>query len=215
MRRTSRIYAYYKEDRMSEKNYHHDDLKAELIREGLLILDKEGYEGFSLRKVAKACNVSQTAPYRHFKDKNELIRAIAQEALGKFSRILEKAVEDNPEDSQKQLSDMGVAYIKFFVENPEYFRLLFFSDFGKKAYADFPNQEKCPSDENPFYIFYKTVERYHAAYPHPTMGLDEMILYSWGLVHGISLLISHKDFTSEKDYLTLIRNIFQTEDRKR
>lgn len=54
---------------MHNQNYHHGDLKAALIKEGLKILDREGYQGLSLRKMAKACNVSQTAPYRHFKNK--------------------------------------------------------------------------------------------------------------------------------------------------
>jgi AcrR family transcriptional regulator len=57
------------ESKLTEKNYHHEGLKNELIEKGLKILNKEGYEGFSLRKAARVCGVSQTAPYRHFKDK--------------------------------------------------------------------------------------------------------------------------------------------------
>ena len=52
---------------MPAQTYHHGDLKTQLIREGLKLLDAEGYQGFTLRKVAKLCGVSQTAPYRHFK----------------------------------------------------------------------------------------------------------------------------------------------------
>jgi AcrR family transcriptional regulator len=197
---------------MSDKSYHHGDLKAELIREGLLILDKEGYEGFSLRKVAKACNVSQTAPYRHFKDKNELIQAISLEALSKFNQCLEKAVEDNPDNPHKQLNEMGVAYIKFFVENPEYFRLLFLSDYQGKICVDFRSQTEHLTSDNPFYTFHKTVERVHAAFPDPPISLDEMTLSCWGLVHGISLLISHQDFKTDKNYLELVQNIFRIQE---
>lgn len=194
---------------MPEKSYHHGDLKAELIREGLIILDKEGYENFSLRKVAKACNVSQTAPYRHFKDKNELIQAISLEALREFNQCLEKAVEDNPDNPHKQLNEMGVAYIKFFVCNPEYFRLLFLSDYKGKVRVDFRSQAQHMAGESPFYTFHKTVERVHATISESPMELDEMTLYCWGLVHGISLLISHQDFKTDKDYLTMVQNIFK------
>lgn len=194
---------------MPEKSYHHGDLKAELIKEGLLILDKEGYEGFSLRKVAKACDVSQTAPYRHFKNKNELIQAISWEALREFNNCLEKAVENNPEDPHRQLNEMGVAYIRFFVENPEYFRLLFLSDYRGKINVDFKSQAEYMTNENPFYTFQKTVERVYASIPNPPLSLEEMTLSCWGLAHGISLLISHQDFKTDKDYLTLVQRIFR------
>lgn len=51
---------------LNEGSYRHGNLKAESIQKGLKILDGERYEGFSLRKVAKACNVTQTSAYRHF-----------------------------------------------------------------------------------------------------------------------------------------------------
>ena len=61
---------------MDRESYHHGDLKQELIHNGLLLLNKEGIEGFSLRKVASMCEVSHTAPYKHFKDKDGLINEI-------------------------------------------------------------------------------------------------------------------------------------------
>ena len=58
---------------MAKDKYHHGTLKEDLINKGLELLNKEGFEGFSLRKVASMCGVSHTAPYKHFKDKYELI----------------------------------------------------------------------------------------------------------------------------------------------
>ena len=78
---------------MSNENYHHENLKAELIKKGLKLLDEEGYENFSLRKVAKACSVSHTAPYRHFDSKDDLIMAIAIEAHHKLGRNVSKLIE--------------------------------------------------------------------------------------------------------------------------
>ena len=194
---------------MANNNYHHGDLKAELIREGLLILDKEGYEGLSLRKVAKACGVSQTAPYRHFKDKNELINAIRVEALRAFNERLERAVNKYPDNPARQLDEMGVAYIQFFVENPEYLRLLFLSKYQNNNGTSIDNNINLSSHELPFHTFYKTVESFHKATNDPTLGLEEITLYCWGLVHGISILIANNDINLETDYLTLIRNIFK------
>lgn len=180
---------------VSNQSYHHENLKAELIREGLLILDQEGYEGFSLRKVAKACNVSQTAPYRHFKNKDDLINAIIHEAIQAFNESLEEAVMKYPDDAAKQLKEMGVCYIRFFSKNPEYLHLLFSSNILDKMKAD---EKTCASIKNheknghPFATFYQAIQKYAAAFPDKTTGESELMLYCWGLVHGISFLISNK-----------------------
>ena len=192
---------------MSHQSYHHGDLKAELIRAGLKLLDQEGYEGFSLRKVAKACNVSQTAPYRHFKNKEELITAITVEALRAFNDVLEQAININPDNPKKQLTEMGVAYIKFFVENPEYLRLLFLSNIKDKMTAYYECDRSFCDGKDPFQTFYDTLMRYATAYPEHNM--NELLLYSWGLVHGIAILVANKDVPPEGDYLTLSRNIIE------
>jgi AcrR family transcriptional regulator len=194
---------------MSDNNYHHGDLKAELIREGLLLLDKEGYDGLSLRKVAKACGVSQTAPYRHFKDKNELVEAIKAEALSNFNKHLEQAVDAYPDDPEKQLSEMGIAYIKFFVENPEYLRLLFLSNYQNKSCADFTNQPEHLTSGHPFKTYLNAVERYYKSDTNQPLEPDEIMLYSWGLVHGIAILVANNEVKLQKDYLTIVRKLFE------
>lgn len=200
---------------MPSQNYHHENLKSELIREGLLLLDKEGYEGFSLRKVARACNVSQTAPYRHFKNKDELITAIMVEAMEAFNHSLEEAILKYPDDPKKQLKEMGVSYIRFFSENPEYLHLLFLSDiFNKLSTANKGVDEEICSKKShyksghPFATFYKAVEKYASASSNNLMEQDELMLYCWGLVHGISILISNKkNLPFQGNYLELVEKI--------
>ncbi|HWP97330.1 MAG TPA: TetR/AcrR family transcriptional regulator [Syntrophomonadaceae bacterium] len=199
-----------------QENYHHDDLKSELIEKGLKLLDEEGYEGFSLRKVAKACNVSHAAPYRHFKNKDELILAIGMEAMAKFSQSLQNAVNQYPDDPRSQLKEMGYSYIKFFTENPEYLRLIFLSDINKRINnsSQDSNGGHCFADkeisEHPFEILYRAVERYKTVIQSNTdnsMDQDALVLYCWGLVHGISILISRKEFPYQGDHLELARKI--------
>jgi AcrR family transcriptional regulator len=140
---------------MPDKNYHHGDLKSQLIREGLKLLDKEGYEGFALRKVAKSCGVSQTAPYRHFRNKDELIAAITLQAMEAFDRRLRQALGQHPDDPASGLREMGMAYINFFIENPEYLRLLFLSDIQERMKSagfgcDWSKAEQHLCDNHPF-----------------------------------------------------------------
>jgi AcrR family transcriptional regulator len=190
---------------LKTQNYHHGDLKTALIREGLRILDEEGYEGLSLRKVAKACNVSQTAPYRHFKNKDDLVFEISVQALRAFDDSLKQALIKYPDDPKSQLREMGVMYIKFFTENPEYLRLLFINTITSKMVCE--NEESCSEinkrvpDCNPFATFYNAVERYKASSGEEELDRDALLLYCWGIVHGISVLVCTNQMPFQKDIL--------------
>lgn len=192
-----------------KSNYHHGDLKSELIQKGLVILNNEGYDGLSLRKVAKACQVSQTAPYRHFKDKDALIAAITQETMSAFGKALSAAAQSTDEPKM-QLKRIGVAYVRFFAQNPEYMRLLFFSD------AKRPVKNACEKTDHlhpghPFAVLYQTVERYKAAYADEQRSVNELVLYCWGLVHGICVLQASKQLPFEKDCDELSQMVIMSE----
>lgn len=200
---------------MKQENYHRDDLKSELIQKGLKLLDEEGYENFSLRKVAKACNVSHAAPYRHFKNKDELIAAIGIEAMVKFSQCLQKAVDQYPDDPKSQIKEMGYSYIRFFTENPEYLRLFFLSDISQRI-KDFNNDSNNShhlmdaEGNHPFKILFGAVERFkNVVQSNTNQGVDQdaMVLYCWGLVHGIAILIARKEFPYQGDQLELARKV--------
>src|SRR5436853_7154633 len=65
--------------------YHHGDLSRALVEAARRILEAEGPTALSLRAVAREAGVSPAAPYHHFKDKTELLEAVAHEgweALG-------------------------------------------------------------------------------------------------------------------------------------
>jgi len=194
---------------VAKENYHHGDLKAQLISKGLKILDEEGYEGFSMRKVAKVCNVSQTAPYRHFKDKNDLIKTIALKALQEFNQSLEKAFE-KVGDPRDQLKAMGRYYISFFIENPEYLRLLYFSN--AQAWMREAVMNECHyAEEHPYSALEKAVKNYKTASPHDERTVEELIVYCWGLVHGIAVLMVNGELPCGEDAMALVERVIVSE----
>lgn len=190
---------------MPEHPYHHGDLKAQLIERGLKLLDAEGYQNFSLRKVAKLCGVSQTAPYRHFKNKDDLIGAITGHALDAFTQSLESAVAQHPDDPMAQLKEMGVAYIRFFAGNPEYLRLLFLTDI--RIRMRFFGDERVKKHSNSAGILYAVTASYIQAHPEEHYTQDEMALASWGLVHGIATLIAAGELPNDEPTLALAEKV--------
>ncbi len=198
--------------KVTKEHYHHGDLKLELIRKGLTLLSQEGYAAFSLRKVAAACGVSQTAPYRHFKDKDELVRAILDEAMLAFNASLEAAVAMHPDNPRSQIKQMGMAYIRFFAENPEYMNLLFLTDVKLAGTEAFP----CEDDDrmqqgHAFATLYGAAGRYCAAYPEKGWNVQELTLFCWGLVHGISVLLARGELPCAGGYEPMVRSIIWNE----
>ena len=112
---------------MSIKNYHHGDLKKQMILKGLELLNEKGTDGFSLRKIAAMCDVSHTAPYKHFKDKHDLINEISNYVISEFDNSIINSLDKslNPKDL---MIEIGKSYIKFMVENSNYLKFLMFND---------------------------------------------------------------------------------------
>lgn len=196
---------------MKKDAYHHGNLRNELIKTGLKLLNEEGYQKFSLRNVAKSCNVSHTAPYRHFKNKDELVAAITVEAVGKFDEALKEAVKLYPDDWEEQLKEMGFRYVKFFVENPDYLHLLFLSDIRKYIVS---NEEAVPQGNHPFHTFFNCITKLLAEKKIAQPDIHTAVMKNWGLVHGLAILISKREYPYDGDYLDLARRIIQTLEMK-
>jgi len=108
---------------LAKRSYHHGDLRSALIRAGVEILQKEGPEALSLRAVARAAGVSQTAPYRHFTDRRALVAAIAEDGFGKLQDALMQAMQSD--SGRLGLKAVALAYVQFAHENGAQYRVMF------------------------------------------------------------------------------------------
>src|SRR5580698_358539 len=97
--------------------YHHGDLSRALVDAARRILEAEGAQALSLRAVAREAGVSPAAPYHHFKDKTELLEAVAHGGWEMMSDLIATARRDAV-DPRNALADIGIAYVKFSRENP-------------------------------------------------------------------------------------------------
>ena len=95
-----------------------------MIEKGIEMIDEKGVEALSLRKLAKACGVSEAAPYGHFANKNDLMNAIETHVSKKLATALKKSVEQLSE-TPEGLVELGCAFVMFFVHNPPYFKLIY------------------------------------------------------------------------------------------
>jgi len=104
------------------KSYHHGNLKQELIDCACKMCERDGYTKLSIRSLAKESNVSQTAPYRHFKTKEDLYAEIAKEGFNKLYKTISKVKSKNIEEN---LIFLGEEYVAFGVKNANTYDLMF------------------------------------------------------------------------------------------
>ncbi len=109
----------------TSKSYHHGNLRAELLDNALEQLRVSGAEDLSLRALARAIGVSQTAPYRHFSDKSELLAAMATRGYRELLAALRRAGDAAGDCPQQQLMAFAHAYVDYAANNPQLFKLMF------------------------------------------------------------------------------------------
>lgn len=188
---------------MTEKPYHHGNLRIELIEAGIEIINSEGLKGFSLRKVAARCNVSHTAPYSHFKDIDALINAISEYVTKQFMDKLH-ASADGKENGHNAVLAIGQAYIDFFIENPQYFQFLFYHS-GLNINLD----KESPDDYPPFALFRTTAYKMFDQMGLPKEAYPEKTASLWSVVHGIVALLTNNNIRYSGDWQQVFINIIK------
>ena len=108
-----------------KSNYHHEDLRNILIKTAMRMLTQNGLSGLSLRAVSKEAGVSHTAPYRHFRDKTDLLEAIAVHGYNYLADACHRAEEKYPAYPQQQLFEAGMGYLSLVMKQPEIAHLMF------------------------------------------------------------------------------------------
>ncbi len=104
-------------------SYHHGNLREALLQAAFGLVDSQGVDGLSMRALARETGVSSAAPFRHFADKQLLLKAVAEKASEELQQNLDEAARDR-DDALTQFRAMTVAYVRFAAEHPNLFRLV-------------------------------------------------------------------------------------------
>lgn len=153
--------------------YHHGDLRTVLLRTAGKSLEKEGFERLSLRALTRRTGVSHAAPYRHFRDRESLLAALAAEGFERLGRAQREAA------AAGGLRAMGEAYVRFALDHPQRFRLMFG---GQLKMGRHPALSEIAS---------KTFEGLSGALARVAGAprASEASIAAWALVHGLSHLL--------------------------
>lgn len=177
-----------------ERPYHHGDLSRALVAAGRRILEAEGPDALSLRAVAREAGVSPAAPYHHFKDKGELLAAVAAEGWNELSAAIAAARAREP-DPALAITEIGVAYVVFARRNPALYRIMYRSACDRETMPDHAKG----GDSGWAHV----AETLVAGGMDPS-DVQEMMLTqiaSWCTAHGVAEMAGFKEFEPLKDAL--------------
>ncbi len=108
-----------------KKSYHHGDLRTALIEATRHLVEENGPDGFSVSDACRLAGVSTAAPYKHFKDKTEMLVATVLEGMVRHRDNMLAALEGIPEGSPERVTAIGMEYVGFALREPGIFRLKF------------------------------------------------------------------------------------------
>ena len=103
-----------------------DESKKRLLEESIRLIEERGLEGLSFREMARRAGLSHQAPYHHFKSREGILAAIAHEGFARLdTRLAEAQARARGEDAQKLLRATIHAYMRFALESPVHYRIMF------------------------------------------------------------------------------------------
>ena len=162
----------------SKPAYHHGDLPQQLVRVVRDLIETHGPDGFSVAEAARRAGVSSAAPYKHFKDRPELLRAVVSEGMDRLREGMEAAAGQHPRGSLESIAAIGQAYVDFARTGPGVFRLMFSLTEGHENAPDL----KAKGQACFGVVVRATAERLGRAMDDPEVQHRAYVL--WTAVHG-------------------------------
>src|SRR6202023_2265136 len=96
-----------------------------LVESAYELLEREGVEALSMRRLAQIVDVRASSLYHHFPEKSTLLLAVAEKGLFLLAEQLERASGIAGPEPRRQLQAMGMTYREWALQHPQLYRLLF------------------------------------------------------------------------------------------
>jgi AcrR family transcriptional regulator len=165
--------------------------REKILETALVLLEKKGAHELSLREIARKAKLSTMAPYKHFKDKNDLIAVLGQEGFKDLSEDF-KNVARKYLDPAQRFRMMSGAYADFVFNRPALAKLMFGGFIETKDLGNYPDL-KCAGDE--CYDHLLQMIEYGQHHGFLKAGpVDAIAAIIWSTIHGFSMLWMEKNF---------------------
>jgi AcrR family transcriptional regulator len=179
------------------KRYHHGDLRRALLEAAMVIIERDGPGALTLRAVAREAGVSPAAPYHHFKDKGELLYAVAKEGFHRLKQAMSTVT------GALNTHAMGVAYVEFAHANPALYRVMYDC---ARSMDGLPDSDE--HDEGGLKMLRHNIKE-AAGGKISDIDLELTVIAAWCAAHGLAEISTFPEFQPLKDALGGERNFLR------
>ncbi len=166
-----------------------EEMRKRIIDVAFEMFLEEGYEGTSLREIAKKIEYSPATIYLYYKDKEALFFDIQKKCFLKLvSAYSDVAKIQNPFERLRQ---MGHVYFKFNAKNPQCFNLMFLH---RSPMTEFKKTDRMEKHGNAVGFLKDTVIECMNKKMIKGSNEMELRLEIWGITHGLSTLFVNKSY---------------------
>lgn len=176
--------------RRDRDSYHHGNLRETLIEAALQFISERGPSGFAFADLARAAGVSPAAPYRHFRDRSDLIAEIARRGFETLTADLLSAWNDGRPDPVTAIERCGHAYLAFARRDPASYAAMFDTALPMEN-----NAELQRAADQALAVLRRAADAACATHPGPGRPPPLMVaLHIWTMTHGTaSLFVTRPD----------------------
>jgi AcrR family transcriptional regulator len=169
-------------------------LREALIRGALDLIAEKGPAGFTVAEAARSAGVSPAAPYRHFRDRDDLMADVARLGFEQFEAALIRAWNSGQPDPVRAFEALGKAYLAFARDEPAYYSAMFEAGTSPDA-----TPELRQASDRAFAVLREASEAVCATLPPEKRPPALMVaLHIWAVAHGVASLFGRRDGSSRK-----------------
>ncbi|MBB2203885.1 TetR/AcrR family transcriptional regulator [Gluconacetobacter takamatsuzukensis] len=176
-----------------DRPYHHGDLRRALIDTALAMLATDQNWAFTLREVARRTDVSHAAPYKHFRDRESLLRELARIGFVQLEEAMSVAMSSGPSSTRARFVAVARACIDFALCNPGLYRLMFSADADKTMDPHLHDAAMAT-----FGILLRLLEEGLRDGSFRPVAISALAAASWAQVHGLAMLAISGQLLEEK-----------------
>lgn len=166
--------------------------KEDVIKVTYEIVKNEGFEAVNARRIATELKSSVHPIFNHFKDMEELKKAVYEKIYEKYKEYMLSG-----ENQEKAYKQMGLSYIKFAKDYPEFFKIVFMQKTNLNAekfvMADAIGDNVIKAGQKLTGLSYEEQKKFH--------------IKVWIFTHGIACLVATKTVEfSDEEISSLLEN---------
>jgi len=163
------------------------------VQEAVALVSSDGPDSLSLREVQRRAGVSPAAAYRHFRDRDALLLAVAQESAGRLADHVAAVLDavppsaDEASTARARLLAICEGYLDFAAQNPGLYRAVFFSGGQVEELTSPPERSRGRAGVGGYNLLVAALQDVVTATGGTSVHQwDPLVL--WSCCHGLAML---------------------------